>query len=271
MRVKRSVTKRLFETFRSIHTDDSSISFEAYSPLGGLPSRVLRIGGRQVVDMGNYCNTCSLLFQHLADPAQRVHLDALADHLASGVSKREMFHVLDTIYPVLPQGAYEVSLLELTPRLIHRGSPQDYFVTDRPLLWTYPGDPEGPSIDYYRGMTEPIPPDSALFEFVVPLYEMARLNPKVVEEYEQRMVAGKKPTAMAITLLDRRQPATWGADPPITQHYLLAHYLIDGHHKLRAAANVDRPLTLLSFLARDHCMASFGDVATIFRRLDDDR
>ncbi len=130
------MTKRLFETFRSIYTDDSSISFEAYSPLGGLSSRVLRIGGRQVVDMGNYCNTCSLLFQHLADPAQRVHLDAFADHLASGVSKREMFHVLDTIYPVLPQGAYEVSLLEMTPRLIHRGSSQDYFVTDRPLLWT---------------------------------------------------------------------------------------------------------------------------------------
>lgn len=265
------MTKRLFETFRSIYTNDSSISFEAYSPLGGLPSRVLRIGGRQVVDMGNYCNTCSLLFQHLADPAQHVRLDALVDQLASGVSKRDVFHVLDAIYPVLPQGAYEVSLLEVTPRVVHRESPDDYFVSDRPLLWTYPGDPEDPCIDYYRGMTEPIPPDSTLFEFVVPLYEMARLNPKVVEEYEQRMVAGKKPTAMAITLLDRRQPAMWGTDPPVTQHYLLAHYLIDGHHKMRAAAQAGRPLTLLSFLARDHCMASRNDIATVFRCLGDDR
>ena len=271
MRGRRSVTKRLFETFRTVFTDDSPISFEAYSPRGGLPSRVLRIGGQQVVDMGNYCNTCSLLFQHLADPAQRVRLDTLADQLASGVSKREMFTVLNTVYPVLPQGAYEVSLLELTPRLVRRGSPQDYFVADRPLLWTFPGDSGDPCIDYYRGMTKPIPPDSALFEFVVPLDDMARLNSKVVAEYERSMVAGKKPTAMAITILDRRQPAMWGADPPVTQHYLLAHYLIDGHHKVRAAANADRPLTLLSFLARDHSMASFGDVATVFRCLDSDR
>lgn len=265
------MSKRLFQAYRSVFTSDSPLSFEDYSPLGGLPSRVLRVGGQRVVDMGNYCNTCALLFEHMADPAQRINVDRLAEQLAAGVPKREIFRVLNKVYPVLPQGAYEVSLLELRPRLVHRGSPQDYFVADQSPLWTSPsGNPEDPRIDYYRATTKPIAPDSAFFEFVVPLYDMARLNPGVVEEYERSLLAGNEPTAMAITILDRRQPANWQGDPLVTQHYLLAHYLIDGHHKMFAAAKAHRPLTLLSFLPRDLCMASFDDVATIFRALDGD-
>jgi hypothetical protein len=263
------MSKRLSETFCTIFTDDSLLSFEDYSPHGGLPSRVLRIGGQQIVDMGNYCNTCALFFEHFADPEQRFQVDALADQLAGGVHKRNFFRILNEIYPLLPQGAYEVSLLELRPRFVRCGSPQDYFVTDQPLLWIPQFDePENPHIDYYRAMTQPIPPDSALFEFAVPLYDVARLDPEVVERYVRSLAAGEKPTAMAISILDRRQPAMWAANPPVTQHYLLAHYLLDGHHKMLAAAKAGRPLTLLSFLPRDLCMASLGDVATVFRCLD---
>ena len=32
----------------------------------------------------------------------------------------------------------------------------DYFVSERPLLWTFPGDAGDPCIDYYRGTTTPI-------------------------------------------------------------------------------------------------------------------
>jgi hypothetical protein len=265
------MSKRLAETFHTVFTDDSPLSIEAYSPFGGLPSRVLRIGGQRIVDMGNYCNTCALLFEHLADPDQHVRVSALAEQLANGVSKREMFNVLNQVYRVLPQGAYEISLLELMPCLVHRGSPQDYFAVDRSLLWIFPGDSGDPRIDYYRGMTKPIPPDAALFEFVVPLYNLAGLNPKTVEEYERSIVAGKKPTALAITVLDRRQPAMGRPNSPVADHYLLAHYLIDGHHKMLAAAEADRPLTVLSFLPRDHCMASLSDIATVFRYLDSNR
>lgn len=266
------MSKRLFGTFHTVFADDSLLSFEAYSPRGGLPSRILRIGEQRVVDMGNYCNTCALLFKHLADPAQRVRLDALTDKLADGVTKRDIFKVLDLIYPVLPQGAYEVSLLELSPRLIRRGSPQDYFVADQPLLWIPQSDePENPGTDYYREATRHLDSESALFEFVVPLLDQARLNAEVVAEYERSMAAGRKPTALAISILDWRQPATWQPDPPVTQHYLLANYLIDGHHKMLAAANTGRPLTVLSFLARDHSMATLGDVARVFGYLDNDR
>jgi hypothetical protein len=265
---RQSVTRRLVGAFRTVFTEQSPLSFEAYSPRGGLPSRVLRFRGQRVVDMGNYCNTCALLFAHLANPAQRVSIEALAAQLASGIFTRDVFRVLETISPALPQGSYEVSLLEIAPHMVQRGSADDYFVTDRPLLWTFPGDAGDPRIDYYRGTTTPIPPDATLYEFVVPLYDMARLKPEVVKQYERSIARGTKPTALAITLLDHRQPAMWSADPPVTQHYLLAHYLLDGHHKVRAAAEANRPFTLLSFLARDHSMATLEDVVTVFGCLD---
>jgi hypothetical protein len=233
---------------------------------------VLRIGGKRIVDMGNYCNTCALLFEHMANPRQRVSVTELADHLKRGVRRYEFYGVLPKVIPVLPRGGYEIALLEMQPRLVQRGSADDYFVAEQAPLWGFNMGGESshdPGVDYYRATTLTLAPDTALFEFIVPLYDTKRLNPDTVTDYERSIQRGAKPTAMSISLLDMREPAMWPADPPtITRHYVLSHYLIDGHHKVFAAAQTGKPMTLLSFLARDHCMASVDDVVKVLAAMD---
>ena len=66
---------------------------------------------------------------------------------------------------------------------------------------------------------------------------------------------GSEPTAVSITTINVTAPATdyEGADgnTGIYEHWNLAHYLIDGHHKTYAAAVSGKPITLISFLALD--------------------
>jgi hypothetical protein len=45
-----------------------------------------------------------------------------------------------------------------------------------------------------------------------------------------------------------------------TSHWCLAHYLIDGHHKVYAAAQENKPLTLISFLAVDQGVSSEEEI-----------
>jgi len=42
----------------------------------------------------------------------------------------------------------------------------------------------------------------------------------------------------------------------VPEHWCLAHYLLDGHHKTRAASLVVKPITLLSFLATAESVAT---------------
>ncbi|MFF4421542.1 hypothetical protein ACFY04_12270 [Streptomyces sp. NPDC001549] len=57
------------------------------------------------------------------------------------------------------------------------------------------------------------------------------------------MGRGTVPTAVAISTLDVCEPAI---GMPIDQyrHWGLTHFLLDGHHKLEAAATASRPLRL---------------------------
>ena len=60
-----------------------------------------------------------------------------------------------------------------------------------------------------------------------------------------------------------KQPANWEGDPAVTSHWCLAHYLIDGHHKVFAASETGMPCTLLSFLAVDQGVSSPEEVAVL--------
>lgn len=255
---------------RTQFAEDTAITIEDYSPHGGVPHRVLRVGSKRVVDMGNRCNTCAWLFSHLADPPRRVVTDALAENLRQGLSltKGYWWKVIDAIFPLLPRGAYEISLLRLTPVPVQPGTPEDYFISEQLPLWeSYVIDgPNDPQTAYYRSMTQPLG-RQRLYEFVVPLFDVSRLDSQTVEGYRHAIHDGAQPTAVALTLLDWRQPAMWPGDPVVSEHFLLSHYLLDGHHKVYAASQEHAPLTLLSFLARDHSLASFDAVARVFSSL----
>jgi hypothetical protein len=48
---------------------------------------------------------------------------------------------------------------------------------------------------------------------------------------------------------------------------VLAHYLLDGHHKALAAAREHQPLRLLSFLSQDEGVSGEDDVEAVLGAL----
>ncbi|MFE7245925.1 hypothetical protein [Streptomyces sp. NPDC057580] len=67
---------------------------------------------------------------------------------------------------------------------------------------------------------------------------------------------------MAVSTLDMCEPAV-GVPTDHYQHWGLTHFLLDGHHKLEAAATAGRPVQLLSLLALSEGLAESADCARL--------
>ena len=65
-------------------------------------------------------------------------------------------------------------------------------------------------------------------------------------------------TAVALSLLDVKGPYVGGID-----HWCLTYVLLDGHHKMAAAALSRRPLTLVSFRDCDLSVASPAKIEAV--------
>jgi len=63
-------------------------------------------------------------------------------------------------------------------------------------------------------------------------------------------------------VLDIKQPPI-GMASAVTSHWCLAHYIIDGHHKILAASRSKRPVGLLSILALDRGISSAQEHAKL--------
>ena len=88
-----------------------------------------------------------------------------------------------------------------------------------------------------------------LFEFVVPMFPKNHLRADTISSYKNAFSHGVLPTALAVSILDVKQPANWNGNPELTKHWCLSHYLLDGHHKVYAAAEQGTPVSILSFEA----------------------
>ena len=73
--------------------------------------------------------------------------------------------------------------------------------------------------------------DEKVFEFLIPIFTQTWLEKERVEFYKERIVEGKFPTAISLSVLDVKAPAVWIDDqkPEYTGHWCLAHYILDGH------------------------------------------
>lgn len=104
--------------------------------------------------------------------------------------------------------------------------------------------------------------DAHLFEFVVPMVPPSWNEAARVEEHAKRLEASSSPMAVAVSTLDVCAPAVDDG----TDHYAhwgLTHFLLDGHHKLQAAAESGRPLRLLSLLSIDASLATAEEVGRV--------
>ena len=85
------------------------------------------------------------------------------------------------------------------------------------------------------------------FEFALPLNPTHWLDKDRLAYYTHLFENGHQPIALAISVLDVRGPAA-----SENEHHCLAHFLLDGHHKVYAAAQLNKPLRLLSFVSLDY-------------------
>jgi hypothetical protein len=268
-------TRLLDRTVLAADGAGSVIGLERESPKG-LPwmgSRRLTIAGERFMELGFRCDTCALYFERVATTMPReigaiAGPEALGTRLRAGVDRLDE-ELLALVRPILPADNYTALLLEIAPALVTPGSAGDYFHNELPALWgidTFSGLPHHPRIAYYRTPTVSLPDHAAFFEFLVPLTPPSWLDADVVASHADALRAGVRPTALALTVLDVKQPADWDGDPEVTAHWCLAHYLLDGHHRVHAAAATAVPTRLLAFVplgqsgASDEHLARLVDV-----------
>lgn len=235
-------------------------------PGTAFPPRRLTLRGQDIFDLNLWCGTCPALFQRLAEPLAP-DLAVASDQLARGVDAVDD-EVLELYGSVLPRSVYTTLLLELWPRLVAPGDPDDYYVREQVATWGIDpvvGAPENPGTPYYRTFETTIDAGGHLFELVVPMVPSTWSDAEQVKEY----VDGGQATATAVaySLLDVLEPLSReGVDH--YQHWVLTHFLLDGHHKLEAAARAGRPLRLLSVLDERKSISTSEDVDVMIEALN---
>jgi hypothetical protein len=218
---------------------------------------VLQLDERDAFELSFWCGTCPFLFQRVGEPDTRLSLHALSERLATGLTGLEE-DVVATFAQLLPRASYLPLLLVIEPRLVVPGGLGDYFAEEQVRTWgvdAVTGAPESPRTPYYRTFQTALAADAHLYEFVVPMVPPEVNDPRTVAAHRARLAASSSPTAVAVSTLDVCAPATAQEDRDWHWHWCLTHFLLDGHHKLQAAAEDGRPLQLLALLNVDASLA----------------
>lgn len=228
------------------------------------------LDGRRAYHIGNICDTCSFFFERLEGANRSLGREEKLIAALHGGMSALCPETVEALGRFLPPDAYTACLLESTPVLVRPGDASDYFCREEIELWgvdSFWDLPHDPRTEYYRLGSRPIGERRMLHEFLVPMFPKRWLDAPRVAEYIAQLQRGDSPTALAVAVLDVKQPADWEGEPAVTEHWCLAHYLLDGHHKTCAAAQAGKPLTLLSFLATTQGVSSEEQCLAVIQAL----
>lgn len=225
--------------------------------------RFITLDGKKAYRIGNICGTCEFFFERLDGANDKVSPAELSQRFRRGITKLED-DLLRTVAAALPAGDYNALLLKCVPKRVMPSEPGDYFREEQVALWgvdSFYGLPHHTKTEYYRAPQINMTDGRGLFEFIVPMFPKRWLDTEAVSSYRNELLAGSTPTALALSILDIKQPADWEGDPEINSHWCLSHYLLDGHHKTLAASELGAPITILSFLAIEKGVSTQEQVA----------
>ena len=215
--------------------------------------RFLLYDNEQLFHIGNICGTCAFFFRQIkTDMTTSYTIENIRAEMNSGINKLndELIKELSTLMPV---GEYEILLLEIRPFMTRFNGDGDYFVEEQSKLWDSMSESEDKGAFYYRGTDSRINETEKLYEFFIPLYQPNCFDESRIEYYQKLIRNGEKPTALALGVVDSKECVY--CDLPedgIVCHWSFANYLLDGHHKIQAAAREKKPITLISFIAKDY-------------------
>ncbi|HTX76910.1 MAG TPA: hypothetical protein VMD29_11950 [Terracidiphilus sp.] len=252
-------------------SQDSRISFTTEGG-GSWPAwdRFITLDGKKAYHIGNVCGSCGFFFERMDGANDKVSVAELTKRFETGVTQLDP-DLLRTVEAALPVGEYRALLAKCLPKRVLPSTPGDYFGEDQLALWGLDGFwglPHYTKTEYYRTEEFMIPDGGKLFEFVVPMFPKPFLRQDTIDFYKLALSQGATPTALALSVLDVKQPSEWeGKQPEVNAHWCLTHYLLDGHHKTYAASEAGLPISILSFLAVDQGVSSREEIAEVIRVL----
>jgi hypothetical protein len=261
---------------RLLHSDEIAV-LQNNSPLGfetagggSWPAwhRYLTLNGVRAYELGNVCSTCAFFFERMEGANKKVEVDSLVERLAAGISPDDK-GTIQLLANMVPAGRYFVNVVEMRPTAVDLGTSTDYFVSEQQAAWGQDGFwglPHHPRVPYYRAGERPISHHARLFEFVIPMYPRNWLNQSQISKYSAALTQSDKPTAVALSLLDVKSAEE--GDGEDFEHWCLAHYVLDGHHKIEAASLGKRAIRLVSFLAIEHGASNIEQVSKLLEFLD---
>ena len=231
--------------------------------------RYLYMADRPIFELSFWCGTCPFLFERLGGATETVSIDRLEDTLATGIDDFDP-QVVEAFGGLLPKGRYVPLLLEIAPRLVYPMKPGDYFSEEQVRhqgLNGFWGLPEHPHTPYYRGDQREIDAGNRLFEFIVPIVPPSWNDADRVSKHRERLKQDSRPTAVAVSIVDITRPEEPRGPEGDQIHWGLVHFLLDGHHKLQAAAEGSRSLRLLSLLSLENGLSKEEDAVRVADQL----
>lgn len=226
-------------------------------------ARYLFRSGEPAFSLSFWCGTCPFLFERKegANGTMSAEADVMSE-LETPVQSVDD-RVLAVFSSLLPEGEFLPLLLEVQPELVAPHSHRDYFTHEQVATWgvdSFWGLPENPRTFYYRTFETRVTPDEHLYEFVVPMVPPDWNDRDRVQHYRDLMGQGVAPTAVALSTLDVCQPAMADESTDYYVHWGLTHFLLDGHHKVEAAARSGASVRLLALVSLDGSLAGPDDL-----------
>jgi hypothetical protein len=197
----------------------------------------LNLLGKPLYLIGNLCCTCQAMFQGVNYAQLPLTPQQLSHQLQTGISfvSRD---IIDTVAAILPKGMYQIGLVTTKPVLV---------AGQKPPVYT------GCQADYYWSGQYTEAPNHGEYEIILPIVPRSDINGNRVAYYKALYKDGREPTALAFSMYDYRVVRG--------EYYtdILSHFLLDGHHKVMAASQLSRSVTILSFLWMDKLVDLYND------------
>lgn len=238
----------------------------------------LLVNGVRVFEYGCPCGTCGIVFAKVASPLNRVN-DREAAELLGDLDTTPPNTVLRRLARVLEPGTYYPIVIEARVRAIEPGGPDDYFANEVVHLFGFEppeyARPRNPATRFYRMVPDYFLPRTGRLNgphkamatsILMPLHDPARLDRARVEAWRRLGATGRRLTALAVSVLDDQEPAL-AVTCPYEEQFLLTNCILDGHHRVQAAAELGVPLRVLALFSKSYSLArSDSDIALVLRR-----
>ncbi|MGH1437525.1 MAG: hypothetical protein ACRBG0_24015 [Lewinella sp.] len=241
--------------------------------------RFISLDKEKMYHIGNVCGTCEFFF---IKQSKSLEINFNEKHLIESLNDGNLELTKSTVSElskIIPNGNYLVLNSRIKPEIVTSESDNNYFKKEQREAWRDDFDEESlkpEETEYNNYYREPLEDfgkmkydhKEAFFNFFVPLYKTNELNESRVEFYKEKISKGEKPIVVSIGVLDvktsEEYPLINGEEvnPDFGTHWCLANYVIDGHHKLKAASELNQEIGLITFVSRDESWKLIDDMVS---------